>query len=418
MNIFDRDELNRLAKESKFVRRSTSRIDGFDFVLLLAIVCMLEPNISLEGLCDHLTEIKPEAEMKPQSLADRINSKYAHDFMEMVLGLALRKSLVRVRNVKSVENLDIFERVFLQDSTQIKLSEKLSEFFKGSGGSASKSLLKIDLLYELHSEALENIRITDCKEPDQSLAATVFDILRKGDLLIRDLGYFAIARLKEIVEKGADYLSRLFGSVQVFPPDFGTDAIEDLGGFFMRKFPGESVIETQALLGCEEKFPARLVAYRLPDEVVNERLGKARKAAGKKGRSITKKTANWLRFGFYVTSVDENDWPAEVIGTIYRIRWRVELIFKSWKSLLGIDVLKGTRPERIRCFVYGRLIAIATMTALYAYASWYAFSKYGRETSEHKFFNWLKRLDRIRKAIVSGSLGRLFDQIKRNALKN
>ena len=60
----------------------------------------------------------------------------------------------RVRNVKSVENLDIFERVFLQDSTQIKLSEKLSEFFKGSGGSASKSLLKIDLLYELHSEAL------------------------------------------------------------------------------------------------------------------------------------------------------------------------------------------------------------------------------------------------------------------------
>ena len=75
MNIFDRDELNRLAKESKFVQRSTSRIDGFDFVLLLAIVCMLEPNISLEGLCDHLTEIKPEAEMKPESLADRINSK-------------------------------------------------------------------------------------------------------------------------------------------------------------------------------------------------------------------------------------------------------------------------------------------------------------------------------------------------------
>ena len=109
----------------------------------------------------------------------------------------------------------------------------------------------------------------------------------------------------------------------------------------MRKFPGESVIETQALLGCEEKFPARLVAYRLPDEVVNERLRKARKAAGKKGRSITKKTANWLRFGFYVTSVDENDWPAEVIGTIYRIRWRVELIFKSWKSLLGHRRVEG-----------------------------------------------------------------------------
>ena len=72
LDVFDRDELNRLAKESKFIQRSTSRLDGSDFVFLLSIICMLEPNISLEGLCDHLTRINPGAEMKPQALADRI----------------------------------------------------------------------------------------------------------------------------------------------------------------------------------------------------------------------------------------------------------------------------------------------------------------------------------------------------------
>ena len=102
MNIFDRDELNRLAKESKFVQRSTSGIDGFDFVLLLAIVCMPEPNISLEGLCDCLTEINPEAEMKPQSLSDRINSEYSRmPSWKRFWSWRFEKNLEHVRKVKS-----------------------------------------------------------------------------------------------------------------------------------------------------------------------------------------------------------------------------------------------------------------------------------------------------------------------------
>ena len=53
-----------------------------------------------------------------------------------------------------------------------------------------------------------------------------------------------------------------------------------------------------------------------------------------------------------------------------------------------------------------------------SYASWHAFSKYGREASEYKFFNWLKRLGRIKKAVLSESLGKLFDEIKLDVLKN
>jgi len=29
----------------------------------------------------------------------------------------------------------------------------------------------------------------------------------------------------------------------------------------------------------------------------------------------------------------------------------IELTFKRWKSLLALHVLKGTRPERIRCLL-------------------------------------------------------------------
>ena len=50
----------------------------------------------------------------------------------------------------------------------------------------------------------------------------------------------------------------------------------------------------------------------------------------------------------------------------------MELLFKEWKSLLHLHVLKGTRPERIRCFLYGRLITMTMLMRVCSYAAWYA----------------------------------------------
>ncbi len=50
--------------------------------------------------------------------------------------------------------------------------------------------------------------------------------------------------------------------------------------------------------------------------------------------------------------------PINLVGTIYRIRWNIELIFKTWKSQLHLDILKGTRPERIEVFLYAKLVGI------------------------------------------------------------
>jgi hypothetical protein len=413
--VLDREELQKLAVETKFVQRSTGRIGGFEFVLLLAIVCMMNPDITLGELCDCLAEMEPKSKMKPQALCQRINSEHAADFLREVLALAIRKNLESVKSLETNELLSHFKRVFLHDSTQMKLNEKLSKFFKGSGGSASKSIMKIDVLYEMLGDVIQNIHLTDYKEPDQRLAALAMDHIGEGDLVIQDLGYFSVAGLRKVEEAGAFFLSRLFGSVNVRVPEFGPDAVKDLGDFLLRNFPEESAVELDILIGAE-RFPCRLVAYRLPESVVNQRIRKARAAAAKKGRQLTDEQRNWLEFGLFITNVGKDVWPAGVVGTIYRIRWRIELVFKSWKSLLGINVLKGTRPERIRCFVYGRLVAIAIMTVLYSYASWYALSEHAREASDYKFFNWLKNLDRVKKAIFSGSFSALFEEIKREVL--
>ena len=157
----------------------------------------------------------------------------------------------------------------------------------------------------------------------------------------------------------------------------------------------------------------RLVAYRLPEEVVKQRQRKALEEAQKKGRVLQQEYLDWLRFGLYITNVPQQVWSSQVVGTVYRLRWQVEWTFRNWKSLLHIHILKGTRPERIMCILYGRLITITMLALLSSYAAWYAEDYLQKEISVPKLINWLKRKGRFAKAMHFGTLEALFSDLRR-----
>ncbi|HPO91679.1 MAG TPA: transposase [Bacteroidales bacterium] len=46
----------------------------------------------------------------------------------------------------------------------------------------------------------------------------------------------------------------------------------------------------------------------------------------------------------------------ETLFALYKIIWRIELIFKTWKFILGIHKIRSARKERVMCEVYGKLI--------------------------------------------------------------
>jgi hypothetical protein len=72
-----------------------------------------------------------------------------------------------------------------------------------------------------------------------------------------------------------------------------------------------------------------------------------------------------------------------------------------------VHVLKGTRPERIRCLLYGRLITITMVMRICAYAAWYAAAVCQREVSFPKLLLWLKRRGRFARAVQDGTLDAL-----------
>lgn len=78
----------------------------------------------------------------------------------------------------------------------------------------------------------------------------------------------------------------------------------------------------------------------------------------RKGGTVSDHILVWQEFTFLITNLPEETASTKLIGTIYRLRWSIELIFKNWKSHLQLDVLQGTRPERIEVFLYVKMIGI------------------------------------------------------------
>ena len=59
----------------------------------------------------------------------------------------------------------------------------------------------------------------------------------------------------------------------------------------------------------------------------------------------------------YLTNVPE-DMPASEIHELYRLRWQIELLFKTWKSDLEVDKMKKVKIERWLCHFYLQSIVL------------------------------------------------------------
>jgi hypothetical protein len=128
--VFDPDHLEALARQTDFIQRSSSKLSGKDFVELMTTEMIEDPAVSLEGLCDVLVDLNPQAQMTPQALHQRLNP-YAVTYLQEVFQWALRQQLEPVCERLPLGALSSFGRVLLEDSTQCRLHEKLAEAFKG-----------------------------------------------------------------------------------------------------------------------------------------------------------------------------------------------------------------------------------------------------------------------------------------------
>lgn len=410
-NIFKKNSITIIAKNSKLFQRSTSRIRGEEFILSM-IIASIDPKATpLSGVQDIMRKIQPEAKMTVSALRQRINSPKASEFCKEVYYHVLEHHLKPLsESLNSISHcnkalLEPFEQILIHDSMSCTLSEQCEEGYKGSGGSASKSLIKVDAIINIKKFQIVETICTDVTEPDMSLSKKIIKHCKAGTLVIQDLGYYHLETFESINALKAFYLSRLHGRTLVFLNPNDSEPIQ-LGKYLHELSSKGKDLDIDVYIS-EKKIKTRLVAYLVPDDVYDKRVYNQRK---KNKRTPSKEWLARQQFSIFITNVPREIWSWKVVGTVYKIRWQIELIFKVWKSQLNIHYLKGTCKDRIDCLIYCRLIAVAILFTIYQTISNIIIDEDGA-LSFVKFINWLKRNGRFACCIMNGFTKKLWNEL-------
>jgi len=163
---------------------------------------------------------------------------------------------------------------------------------------------------------------------DQAASPDILTIAQRGDLILRDLGYFTRTVLAALQARGAYFLTRFQHRMLVY----------DLKGRpldLVRELKTHGGLDRDLLVGATEPFRVRLVALPVSEALANKRRRHAR--AKRDGRHPpTPERLQLLGWNIFLTNVSRTVWPPQALACVYRLRWRIEMIFKAWKSHLGL----------------------------------------------------------------------------------
>jgi transposase len=253
--------------------------------------------------------------------------------------------------------LEKFSRVRIKDGTRFDLPERLKNKFPGFGGKVtSDAAACIQFEFDLKNGNVLDIDITSAKRTDyQDAKEKTWDI-KKGDLIIRDLGYFSSKVLLSIIKSEAFFVSRLKQKITVFDQALNEVSFSRLYTKMVKN--KLSSMKMDVFIGEKEKVPVRLIIDLIPEEVYQARIRKTEKENKKKGCQTSEEYKTRARFNLIITNVSENDLPNKQVYMLYKTRWQIELIFKIWKSTLGINKIHPMNYHRLMCLLYAKLILI------------------------------------------------------------
>ncbi len=354
-NCFDIKEINILARNSKFIQRSTSQLTGQSFLMMNVFDSTDGKERSLKDSCDWLAE-HFDLNIKKQSLDERYNT-HAVSFIKSCFN-----RIVQIVN-EGVKDRDMelpFSRIQLVDSTSFQIPEHLATFYEGYKGNGGNAILKMHLNYNLLNGGITDISLTDGSANDNLYKLGKGEEIIRNCMYIRDLGYFDLNHFIKLDKNHAYFLSRIkTNAVYSMLNEKGKIERIDIADYLPKAGQTKELKEVYIGWNKKRKLKARLIMQAVPEEVAMQRLKKLEQYQSKhKETNVSEQRKKMCFFNMYITNAPEEMLATKIVRLIYTLRWQIELIFKIWKSLFKIDQVKKMSIFRFECYIYSRLIAI------------------------------------------------------------
>lgn len=354
MKAFFGSQAQEKAKETKFVQRQ-SPLTGPLFLQALVWTVYLYGEITLGAVADTAEDLAPACQVSEQAVEGRFNQR-AVAFLQAMFRVALQQTIPQPAMVAPL--LSAFSAVYLLDSSTVCLPDSLKDEFAGCGGAGAEAAAKLYLLLDWLRGQVAALQVRDGRKADQNMGQEFLAGTPVGALWIFDLGFWHLAFLAALGQMGSYFLSRLSSSVALsLPLAEGQTQRFDVDQFLNRALR-DRTFEIAVLLGAQHRLPVRLICVPVPPPVANQRRRRAREDARRQGRTPKKHLLRRLNWTLLVTNAPLQRLPTSTVDTVYRVRWQVELAFKLAKSEAGLERTNATKPQRVLCEFYAKLIAL------------------------------------------------------------
>jgi len=244
------------------------------------------------------------------------------------------------------EKLSLFKDVLIQDSTIIRLHEKLAKKWPAVRARKVAAGVKVSMLVSAISDGPKRVALHG--ERTSEVKTLRIGPWVKDRILLIDLGFYKHQLFTRIKENGGYFVSRLKGSAD--PLIIGSGKQEDLIGKRVSKvlpeLKGELDVEVEVNL------------YR------RKYNGKRRKDRDS-FRLIAVYNEEDNAYHTYITNISSDILDAKDISSLYSARWDVELIFKELKSRYALDVVNTTNPQIIEAYIWIAILTLMVSRRIY-----------------------------------------------------
>lgn len=188
---------------------------------------------------------------------------------------------------------------------------------------------RVHAVFDLPAERFSVFELTDEREGERFDRAAVVP----GEIRLGDRAYLQPDRMAAVLEAGADIVVRAKWN--------GARWLDADGGKFdlikLLKKAREDCLDQPIWIGRPGGTPLalRLIAIRKPPEAAEKTRTRLKAKAREKQQVLQDATliaAGWV---ILITSLDAAAFAAEAVGSLYRLRWRIEIAFKHLKSGTG-----------------------------------------------------------------------------------
>jgi len=176
--------------------------------------------------------------------------------------------------------------------------------------------------------------------------------IKEKDLILADRAYGTITSIEHCLKSGGEFIIRIRNKSFNLYNEHGekillSDWLKTLGN------QAEEII-VYIKDSNKNLIPLRICAIKKTKEEIAIEEKRLKKLESKKQRIYSEDTKFTHQFMFVITSLPSSV-PAEKVLEFYRLRWQVELVFKRYKSLLGLGNIPTKTKESSEVWLNGKM---------------------------------------------------------------